>query len=62
MKDFPGYGRIRGAGGPRTKKQLRKIRQRLAFAAAELKYRAYQEEMLELERRKPTLHDVDWKP
>lgn len=62
MKDFPGYGRTRGAGGPRTKKQLRRLRQQGERLAAEKKAADRKLELLDLERRRPTLHDVDWKP
>lgn len=62
MKDFPGYNNGRGKGGPRTKKQLRKVRERALRAAQEQQKLAYKAMLLEEQRREPTLHDIDWKP
>lgn len=62
MKDYPGYNNGRGKGGPRTKKQLRKFRERRDRERVEERKREQRAMLLELERREPTLHDIDWKP
>jgi len=62
VKDFPGYSRARGAGGPRTKKQLRRWRSRFDRVNKEAASVERRLELLDEERRKPTLHDIDWKP
>lgn len=62
MKDFPAYNRIRGHGGPRTKRKLRQVRDRRLALQRQERLREMQDALLELERRTPTLHDIDWKP
>ena len=63
MKNIPAYsnGR-RGKGGPRTKKQLKKLRERRMRNRDEQQVRDQRAMLIELERREPTLHDIDWKP
>lgn len=62
MKDFPAYNRTRGHGGPRTKRKLRQVRDRRLMAERVERQREVQDALLELARREPTLHDIDWKP
>lgn len=62
MYNQPGYGRQTSGRGPRTKKQRRRIeQQRLASKKLEAQLdREFDE--LELLRREPTLHSINWKP
>ena len=44
MKEFPGYNRTRGRGGPRTKRQLRVVNEKYVRLEAEKRYAKYLEE------------------
>jgi hypothetical protein len=62
MRDQPGFNRQKAGGGPRTKRQRRRIQERrvmLKKLEAQLE-REFEE--LEMLRREPTLHSINWQP
>lgn len=62
MRDQPGYGRQKAGGGPRTKRQRRLLRDRKLLLKQQELMLERQEAELELLRREPTLHSINWQP
>ena len=62
MHNQPGYGRQKAGRGPRTKKQRRRMEeQRMLVKKREAQLDREFEE-LEMLRREPTLHSINWQP
>lgn len=62
MRDQPGYGRQKAGSGPRTKRQRRLLRERKLLARKEEARLEREQEELDMLRREPTLHSINWQP
>ena len=62
MFDQPGYGHQRSGRGPRTKKQRRRLEERRALVKKQDALLERELEELEMLRREPTLHSINWQP
>lgn len=62
MFDQPGYGHQRSGRGPRTKKQRRRLEERRALLKKQDALLERELEELEMLRREPTLHSINWQP
>jgi hypothetical protein len=62
MRDHPGYNNQKSGRGPRTKKQRRRVEERRALVKQRDAQLDREFEELELLRREPTLHSINWKP
>ena len=62
MHDQPGYGRQKSGRGPRTKKQRRRMEEQRMMSKKRDAQLEREFEELELLRREPTLHSINWKP
>ena len=62
MRDQPGYGRQKAGSGPRTKRQRRRMEERRMMLKKQEAQLEREFEELEMLRREPTLHSINWKP
>jgi hypothetical protein len=62
MHDQPSYGRQKAGRGPRTKKQRRRVEEQRLMAKKREAQSEREFEELEMLRREPTLHSINWQP
>jgi len=62
VRDFPGYSNRKAGGGPRTKRQRRRIQDARVRLKMQEKLLEAEQEELEMLRREPTLHSINWQP
>lgn len=62
MRDQPGYNSQKSGRGPRTKKQRRRIEEQRAALKKVNAMLDREFEELEMLRREPTLHSINWQP